>query len=71
MRRWSRSLLPPWIAALLLLLPACASDDDDASSCAAPAVLQPTAEGCNPLAPEWGDCTTPWPSDVFRAVDVG
>ena len=71
MRRWSRSLLPPWIAALLLLLPACASDGDDASSCAAPAVLQPTAEGCNPLAPEWGDCTTPWPSDVFRAVDVG
>ncbi|MCB9739485.1 MAG: hypothetical protein H6747_09475 [Deltaproteobacteria bacterium] len=47
----------------------CTSEEDAGAACAAATALTPTPAGCNPLAPEWGDCTTPWPSDVFRSVD--
>lgn len=49
----------------------CASEDGAGAACAAAGALSPTAEGCNPLAPEWGDCAMPWPSDVFRKVESG
>ncbi len=49
---------------------ACGADTDDptqqANSCADFQAPPPTPAGCNPLAPEWGDCLLPWPADVYR-----
>lgn len=36
------------------------------AECKVGAPPPPNAAGCNPLAPEWGDCLLPWPADVYR-----
>lgn len=59
--------------AAIALCVACGSEAVDdaagaskAKACEASAAFTVNADGCNAIAPEWGDCLLPWPADVFR-----
>ena len=70
-RPWSRVALDAFALvafAALAPLAACQSEDaaNDGPTCTSIMAPPPNASGCNPLAPEWGDCLLPWPADVFR-----
>ncbi len=65
-----RHVMAPALVAALAAISACSAGPDESSqkakSCSVLDAPLPTAAGCNPLAPEWGDCLLPWPADVFR-----
>ncbi len=65
---WGRAAALAVVAASATWLSACQAETDaaNAPTCASTAAPPPDAAGCNPVAPEWGDCLLPWPADVFR-----